>query len=103
MVRIRLARFGKRNRPFYRLGIFDARTRRNGRCIEYVGTYDPFGKTPETTLKLDLERIRYWVSQGAQPSENAGNLMKKAGFPWPPEKKKSRKRASKKPKKKAGK
>ena len=103
MVRIRLARFGKRNRPFYRIGVFDARTRRDGRTIEYVGFYDPFAAA-EAGLKVELERVKHWVSHGAQPSENVGKLLKKAGFPWPPEKKKKKKKkASGKGKKKAAK
>ena len=101
MVRIRLTRFGKRNRPFYRIGVFDSRTRRDGRSIEYVGFYDPFGNTLERTLKVDLERVKHWVSHGAQPSENVGNLLKKAGFPWPPQKKRKKKAAGKGKKKAA--
>ncbi|MHC5079452.1 MAG: 30S ribosomal protein S16 [Planctomycetota bacterium] len=100
MVRIRLTRLGKRNRPFYRVGVFDSRTRRDGRSIELIGYYDPFGKAPEEALKIDMERARHWLNVGAQPSEKAGVLLRKAGLPWPPDspkkkKKKGKKRASK--------
>jgi small subunit ribosomal protein S16 len=97
MVRLRLTRFGKKNRPFYRIGVFDARTRRDGRCIEFIGYYDPFAKEPQTELKVETERARHWLSVGAQPSEKVGVLLSKAGVERPPAKKK------RKPKKKSAK
>jgi small subunit ribosomal protein S16 len=87
MVRIRMTRFGKRNRPFYRIGIFDIRTRRDGRAIEFVGHYDPFAKPPASELKIDTDRVRHWLSVGAQPTDKVGVLLKKSGVEWPPAKK----------------
>ena len=85
-VRIRLTRMGRKNRPFYRIGAFDNRTRRDGAAIELLGTYDPVNKRPEEQVRLKEERIRYWLSQGAQPSETVASMLKKAGFELPPKK-----------------
>ena len=78
MLRIRLTRTGRRNRPSYRLVVQDARTRRDGPAKETLGWYDPVSKDKQ--YEFDLERVGYWVSQGAQPSEKARALLKKAGF-----------------------
>ncbi len=96
MVKIRMARFGKRNRPFFRIGVFDTRTRRDGRTIEFLGYYDPFGQDPSTSIRLDVERARYWLSVGAQPSEKVGVLLKKAGVEPPAGRKPRSKRKPKK-------
>jgi small subunit ribosomal protein S16 len=80
MVRIRLTRCGRRNAPYWRVGAFDARTRRDGEPIEYLGSYDPHQDTPEQKLKVDRERVEHWLSRGAQPSETVANLLKKLGF-----------------------
>jgi len=77
MVRLRLARLGRRNRPFYRLHAIDKRTRRNGVVLEQLGWYDPIAKDPEKQLKLEGERITYWLSKGAQPSETVADLLAK--------------------------
>ncbi|MHC4779465.1 MAG: 30S ribosomal protein S16 [Planctomycetota bacterium] len=95
MVRIRLTRFGKRNRAFYRIGVFDARTRRDGRTIEFLGHYDPFSKEPSAECKIDLDRAKHWLSVGAQPSEKVAVLLRKAGLQTA--KKKPRKKAKKAP------
>lgn len=79
-VRIRLTRMGRRNRPFYRIGAFDARTRRDGRPIEYLGTYDPLNAKVEEQVKLDAERLAHWLSVGAQPSETVASFLKKQGI-----------------------
>ena len=76
MVRIRLTRMGAKKRPFYRVVAADARSPRDGRCIEQLGYYDPMKKPFD--LKLDLERVDYWLSVGAQPSDTVGNLIKRA-------------------------
>ncbi|MGL4942499.1 MAG: 30S ribosomal protein S16 [Thermoguttaceae bacterium] len=78
-VKIRLKMMGRRHRPFFRMVVTDARTPRDGRVIEEVGTYDPM--IPETDARCQLvgERIDYWRSVGAQPSEKAGVLIKKYG------------------------
>ncbi len=67
-VRIRLTRTGRLNRPFYRIGVYDSRTRRDGRIIEQLGYYDPMLSTG-TEWKLDVDRLQYWIGKGAKPSE----------------------------------
>ncbi len=73
-VRIRLRRTGKRNAPCHRIVVADARSPRDGRFIENIGTYDPRHKTEQ----IDLERVDYWLSNGAQPSETVGAIIKRA-------------------------
>ena len=75
-VRIRLARHGTKKKPFYRVVITDQENKRDGRFIEVVGTYDPREKDNKVTFKHD--RIQYWISKGAQPSETVGILLKKS-------------------------
>ena len=74
MVTIRLARAGAKKRPFYRVVVADHRFPRDGRFIEQVGTYDP--KVTAHGLKLRLDRIDHWMSEGAKPSETVGDLLK---------------------------
>lgn len=76
MVRLRLTRMGAKKRPFYRVIAADSRSPRDGRFIERLGHYDPM-KDP-FDLKLDLERIDYWLSQGAQPSDTVARLIERA-------------------------
>ncbi len=76
-VKIRLTRTGATNSPSYRLVAADAKSPRDGRFIEILGWYNPRKKGGDYKLKLD--RIEYWVGQGAQLSETARNLVKKAG------------------------
>ncbi len=73
MVRIRLTRTGRRNYAQWRIGVFDSRTRRDGRAIELLGYYDPHQKK----LSVNEERFRHWLSKGAQPSQTVANLLKK--------------------------
>ena len=75
-VRIRLARVGTRNRPFYRIVVSDGRSPRDGRFIELVGTYDPRTDPPKITLKQ--ERVKHWIGVGATPSRTVSQLMRKA-------------------------
>jgi len=70
---IRLARFGKKKRPFYRVVVLDKRKPRNGRTVEVVGTYDPLKKPAIVTL--DAERIKYWLGCGAQPSDTVRSFL----------------------------
>jgi small subunit ribosomal protein S16 len=79
MVRIRLKRMGRRHRPTYRLTVVDGRSSRDGRALEELGYYDPGNKDEELKLNLNNERIAHWLSVGAQPSETAKSLIKKAG------------------------
>ncbi len=75
-VRIRLKRIGAKNNPAYRIVVADSRSPRDGRFIEELGTYLPKRKSDKFTL--DLERARYWVSKGAQPTETVASFIKKA-------------------------
>ncbi len=79
MVRIRLSRFGRRNRPFYRIEVFDSRVRRDGRSLEQLGWYDPMVADEEKKYSLDKERALYWLLQGAQPSGTASDILRKLG------------------------
>jgi small subunit ribosomal protein S16 len=74
MVKIRLTRLGTHKRPFYRVIVADSRCPRDGRNIEQVGYYNPL--TEPKTIKLDLSRIDYWTSVGAQQSETVARLVK---------------------------
>jgi len=98
-VRIRLARMGRTNRPFYRIGVFDARTRRDGRAIEYIGYYDPINVKAGTVVKE--ERARYWLSVGALATETVSSIFAERGIAPPaagPKKKKKAKKSRKKKK-----
>ncbi|MEM0969701.1 MAG: 30S ribosomal protein S16 [Verrucomicrobiota bacterium] len=75
MVVIRLRREGSKDRPYYKVVAADKRARRDGRCIEILGNYNPMQK--EDNASLDLERVDYWLSQGAKPSETVASLIKK--------------------------
>ncbi|MCY4441662.1 MAG: 30S ribosomal protein S16 [Deltaproteobacteria bacterium] len=75
-VKIRLSRHGAKKRPYYRIVVADARTPRDGRFLEQVGTYDP--RTPEAALKLDQAKVDGWIKQGAQPTQTVRNLIKRA-------------------------
>jgi len=76
MVSIRLARGGAKKRPYYFVVVTDSRNRRDGRFIERLGFFNPMAKGQEVTLKLDTDRIDYWVSKGAQKSERVAQLVK---------------------------
>lgn len=76
MVSIRLSRAGAKKRPFYHLVVTDSRNRRDGRYIERVGFFNPVGTDSEENLRVDHERIDYWLSQGAKPSERVAALLK---------------------------
>lgn len=76
MVKIRLARAGAKKRPFYHIVVADQRRSRDGRYIERLGYLNPVAVGGEQPLKIDVERIEYWQSQGAQLSERVLNLVK---------------------------
>ena len=78
MVTIRLARGGSKKRPFYHLTVADSRKSRNGRFIERVGFFNPIARGNEERLRVDLDRVNHWVSQGAQTSERVAQLVKEA-------------------------
>ena len=76
MVSIRLSRAGAKKRPFYHLIVTDSRNRRDGRYIERVGYFNPVGRSHEENLRIDLERVDYWIGQGAQPTDRVKSLIK---------------------------
>ena len=78
-VRLRLKRFGRRNRPFFRLNAMDSRAPRDGKVIEQLGWYDPRAQEADRQLSLNRERIQYWLSVGAQPSDTVRDLLKRNG------------------------
>ncbi len=73
-VKLRLSRVGKRNHALYRLIVIDEHKKRDGRAIEIVGTYDPHQNTNKLTCKKD--RVDYWLSVGARPTETVAQLLK---------------------------
>lgn len=77
MVVIRLARSGAKKRPFYHIVAADKRKPRDGRNIEQVGYYNPVARGAETGLYINLERVKYWQSVGAKPSDRVSSLLKK--------------------------
>ena len=77
-VRIRLARHGAKKRPFYRIVVADIESPRDGKNLEYVGTYNPLKDPAEVSLKK--ERVRYWINQGAIPTNTIKSLLKKEGL-----------------------
>lgn len=78
-VRIRLKKFGRTHRPYFRLCAVDSRAPRDGRVIEELGHYDPMVAETDARVRLKAERIDYWLGVGAQPSEKASVLIKKYG------------------------
>ncbi|NNE38311.1 MAG: 30S ribosomal protein S16 [Gammaproteobacteria bacterium] len=76
MVTIRLARGGAKRRPFYHIVVTDSRNRRDGRYIERIGLFNPIATGNETPLRIDLERIDYWMGQGAKASDRVRDLVK---------------------------
>lgn len=79
MVIIRLSRGGSKNRPFYNVVVADSRNRRDGRFIERVGFYNSIANEKQEALRLDLGRIVFWQSKGAQLSDAVAKLVKRAG------------------------
>ena len=78
MVKIRLRRMGAKKTPFYRIVVADSRSPRDGRCIEEIGTYDPL--TNPATGKVDADKVKAWIQNGAQPTDTVRGLLKKNGI-----------------------
>jgi len=78
MVTIRLARGGAKKRPFYSVVVTDSRNARDGRFIERVGFFNPVARGQEERLRLNLERVAYWIDNGAQASDRVAQLIKDA-------------------------
>ena len=74
MLTIRLARIGKKKHPFYRVVVTEKTRPRNGRFVEIVGTYDPQKKP--SVVDVDRDRVQYWISKGAQPSDTVRSLLR---------------------------
>ena len=77
-VKIRLRRMGAKKQPFYRVIVADERSPRNGRFIEELGYYNPL--TEPATIKIDADKAKEWIKNGAQPTETVKVLLKKAGI-----------------------
>ncbi len=73
-VKIRLRRMGAKKKPFYRIVVADSRFPRDGRFIEEIGYYDP--KTDPATVKVDPEKVKSWIANGAQPTDSVRKLLK---------------------------
>ncbi|MDO4554448.1 MAG: 30S ribosomal protein S16 [Lachnospiraceae bacterium] len=77
-VKIRLRRMGKKKAPFYRVVVADARSPRDGRFIDEIGTYDP--NQDPSVIKIDADAAKKWLNDGAQPTETVAKLLKVAGI-----------------------
>lgn len=75
MVTIRLARIGSKKRPYYRIVVIDKRRARNGRFLEILGQYNPIANP--TQIEINPERVQYWLSKGAEPSETVRSILRK--------------------------
>ena len=75
MVKIRLRRMGAKKAPYYRVIVADSRSPRDGRFIEELGVYDPMAEGEK--VKVDMERAKYWIANGAQPTDTVRGLLKK--------------------------
>jgi small subunit ribosomal protein S16 len=94
MIVIRMSRKGRTNLPHFRVGVYDVRTRRDGEPVEYLGHYDPRATDDEKKVTLDLERIQYWMGQGARVTDTVANFLRKRGVTIPPRRGKKHKKAS---------
>lgn len=79
-VKLRLKRMGRRHRAVFRLAAMESRNPRDGRVLEELGVYDPTHQERDQQLKLNAERIKYWIGVGATPSETVAQLLKKQGI-----------------------
>lgn len=77
MVRIRLQRLGRRNRPFFRISVIDERVKRDGRLVEELGWYDPIAKDESKQMQLNEERAKFWIGRGAKPSDTMMDIFAK--------------------------
>ena len=77
MVKLRLARFGSKKNPIYRIAVADSRSPRDGAVIEYIGRYNP--QMEPSLIEIDADRARHWLANGAQPSDPVRRLLQKKG------------------------
>ena len=80
-VRIRLSRFGRLHRPYFRIVAIDGRCHREGKANEILGSYDPLLK--DKNIQIDMEKVQAWIARGALVSESLSNLLKHHGYPLP--------------------
>ncbi len=80
MVRIRMSRLGRKHRPFFRINAVEKQTPRDGKILEALGWYDPMVKDEAKAVELNAERIKHWLSVGAQPSDTVNDLLAKHGL-----------------------
>lgn len=80
MLRIRMNRMGRTHRPFFRINAVDQRSPRDGSVVEQLGWYDPRAKDESKQLQLNDERVKYWLSVGAQPSDTMNDILAKRGL-----------------------
>lgn len=97
-VTLRLKRFGRLNHPTYRVVATDPRFPRDGRIIEALGYYLPKMPRAQEQLKLDADRVKYWLSVGAKPSETVASMIKRSGIEMPKKKPRVRKKGKAKAK-----
>lgn len=76
-VKMRLRRIGAKKQPFYRIVIADSRFPRDGRFIEEIGTYNPM--TEPSEIKIDAEKVKIWIKNGAQPTDSVKSILKRSG------------------------
>ncbi|MBC8481519.1 MAG: 30S ribosomal protein S16 [Planctomycetes bacterium] len=79
-VKIRMTRMGRRHRPFFRINAIDSRTPRDGRILEKLGHYDPIEKNKEKQVVLNIERVKYWLDNGAIPSDTVSDILLAKGI-----------------------
>ncbi|MFO0932996.1 MAG: 30S ribosomal protein S16 [Planctomycetota bacterium] len=80
---IRMSMKGRTNRPFFRVGVYDALTRRDGPPVEYLGWYDPKMVAQDKQFVVDLERVQHWIGKGAKVSDTIRSYLKRAGVKVP--------------------
>jgi len=76
MVTIRPSRAGAKKRPFYHIVVTDSRNRRDGRCIERLGFFNPIARGKDEKIRIDVARVEHWIAQGAKPSDRVASLIK---------------------------
>lgn len=100
MVRLRFQRLGRHNRPFYRLAAIDQRTRRDGVVIEALGWFNPVEKDAAKQIQINEERVKHWISVGAQPTDTVRDFLAKRKLVdvalWEKDREHDRKRVDKK-------
>lgn len=77
-LRLRLTRMGAKKRPFYRVVAVNSQKRRDGKALDYLGYYNPMVEPNE--IKIDQEKVKFWMQRGAKPSETVQSLLKKSGY-----------------------